>query len=42
MSYVKAPGLTWEVHGKLLGLSVREDGRIPRVEVKFVDTGRNT
>ncbi len=42
MSDVKALGLTEERHQKLLCLSMREDGGIPRVEVKFVDTGRNT
>ncbi len=41
-SDVKAPGLTWEVHLKLLDLSTGEGGGIPSVEVKFVDIGRNT
>ena len=39
---VKAPGSTWEVHPKLLGLSLGGGQRIPGVEVKFVDIGRNT
>ena len=39
---VKAPGLTREVHPKLLCLSVGEGGGIPSVEVKFVDIGKNT
>ncbi len=39
---MKALGLTEEVHPKLLGLSAGEGGRIPSVEVKFVDIGRNT
>jgi hypothetical protein len=38
---VKAPGLTWEVHWKLLFLSTGEEGGIPGVEVKFVEIGRN-
>ena len=42
MSRVKAPGLTWEVHSKLEGLSTEEGLGIPGVEVKFVDIGRNT
>ncbi len=42
MSDVKALGSTEEVHWKLLYLSTREGGRIPSVEVKFVDIGRNT
>ena len=39
---MKAPGLTWEVHWKLFFLSTGEEGRIPGVEVKFVEIGRNT
>ena len=39
---VKALGLTGEEHRKLHYLSTRGDSGIPRVEVKFVDTGRNT
>ncbi len=39
---MKALGLTGEVHPKLLGLSIGEVGGIPSVEVKCVDTGRNT
>ncbi len=42
MSDVKALGLTGEVHWKLFDWSAEEDSRIPRVEVKFVDTRRNT
>ena len=41
-SDVKAPGLTWEVHWILPVLSTGEEGRIPGVEVKFVEIGRNT
>jgi hypothetical protein len=39
---VKAPGLTWELHLRLVGLSFGEVGGIPSVEVKFVDIGKNT
>ena len=39
---MKAPGLTWEVHPKLHGLSIGEVGGILGVEVKFVDIERNT
>ena len=39
---MKSLGLTEEVRGKLHGLSAGEGGRIPGVEVKFVDIGRNT
>ncbi len=39
---VKALGSTEEVHFELLALSAGEGGRIPGVEVKFVDIGRNT
>ena len=39
---MKALGLTWEVHLKLLDLSMGEESGIPSVEVKFVDIGRNT
>ncbi len=42
MSDVKALGSTEEVHPKLLSLSAGEGGRIPGVEVKFVDIRRNT
>ncbi len=42
MSDVKALGLTEEEHRKPPSSSAGEDGGIPRVEVKFVDTGRNT
>ena len=38
---MKAPGLTWEVHWILPDLSLGEEGRIPGVEVKFVEIGRN-
>jgi hypothetical protein len=39
---VKSLGLTEEVHLKLIGWSTGEGCRIPGVEVKFVDIGRNT
>jgi hypothetical protein len=39
---VKAQGSTLEVHPKLFGLSSGGAQRIPGVEVKFVDIGRNT
>ena len=39
---VKSLGSTEEVHSKLIGLRVVEEGRIPSVEVKFVDIRRNT
>ncbi len=39
---MKALGSTEEVHFELLVLSAREGGRIPGVEVKFVDIWRNT
>ena len=39
---VKALGSTQELHSKLAGLSPREGGGIPGVEVKFVDIWRNT
>ena len=39
---VKARGSTPDVHSKLLDLSSRGGRRIPGVEVKFVDIGRNT
>ena len=42
MSDVKALGSTEEVHPKLRGSSMEEGRRIPGVEVKFVDIGRNT
>ena len=41
-SDVKALGSTQELHSKLVGLSPREGGGIPGVEVKFVDIWRNT
>ena len=39
---VKAQGLTLELLSKLLCLRMVEDSGIPSVEVKFVDTWRNT
>ncbi len=39
---MKALGSTEEVHFELPVLSAGEGGRIPGVEVKFVDIGRNT
>ncbi len=39
---VKALGSTQEVHSKLLRLNLGGGQRIPGVEVKFVDIGRNT
>ena len=42
MSGVKALSSTKEVRQKLQDLNSGEDGRILSVEVKFVDTGRNT
>ncbi len=39
---MKAQGSTLEVHPKLHDLSPGEGGRIPGVEVKFVDIRRNT
>ena len=39
---MKSPGLTWEVHPILRGLSIGEVGGILGVEVKFVDIERNT
>ncbi len=39
---MKALGSTEEVHFELSALSAGEGGRIPGVEVKFVDIGRNT
>ncbi len=39
---MKVHGSTVEVHLKLESLSIRGDGGIPGVEVKFVDIGRNT
>jgi hypothetical protein len=41
-SDVKSLGLTEDVHPKLWSLSMEEGRRIPGVEVKFVDIGRNT
>ncbi len=42
MSGVKSLGSTEEVLSKLPNLSMEEGRGIPGVEVKFVDTGRNT
>ncbi len=39
---VKSPGLTWELHLGLCGLSMAEGGGIPRVAVKCVEMWRNT
>ena len=39
---VKAQGLTLELLSKLADLNIGGDGGIPSVEVKFVDTRRNT
>ncbi len=39
---VKAPGLTRELHLRLHDLKFEEVSRIPSVEVKFVDIGKNT
>ncbi len=39
---MKALGSTEEVHLKLANLSIGGGGGIPGVEVKFVDSGRNT
>ncbi len=39
---MKALGSTKEVHAKPSGWSVGGGDGIPGVEVKFVDTGRNT
>ncbi len=39
---MKALGSTQEVHPKLNGLNAGGAQRIPGVEVKFVDIGRNT
>ena len=39
---MKSRGSTSELHLILLVLSMVEVGRIPGVEVKFVDIGRNT
>ena len=39
---VKALGSTQEVHPKLADLNLGGGQRIPGVEVKFVDIGRNT
>jgi len=41
-SDVKSPGLTRELHLKLLGLSAGEESGIPSVAVKCVDIRRNT
>ena len=38
---VKALGSTRELHSKLLYLNSVEVGRIPSVEVKFVEIGKN-
>ena len=39
---MKAPGLTGDVHLKLLDSSTVEGGRIPGVAVKCVEIRRNT
>ena len=39
---VKAQGSTLERHPRLFYLNSVEDGRIPSVEVKFVEIGKNT
>ena len=39
---MKALGSTQEVHSKLSRLNLGGGQRIPGVEVKFVDIGRNT
>ena len=39
---MKALGSTQEVHSKLFRLNLGGGQRIPGVEVKFVDIGRNT
>ena len=39
---MKARGSTPDVHSRLIGLRMGEDGGIPSVEVKFVDIGKNT
>ncbi len=39
---MKALGLTWELHSKLLNWSMEEESGIPGVAVKCVDIGRNT
>ena len=39
---MKARGSTPELHSKPSDLRSREEGRIPGVEVKFVDIRRNT
>ena len=39
---VKALGSTRELHSKLLYSNLVEVGRIPSVEVKFVDIRKNT
>ena len=39
---MKSPGLTRELHLRLQNLKFEEVSRIPRVEVKFVDIGKNT
>ena len=40
-SDVKAPGLTWELHLKLVNLSMVEESGISGVAVKCVDIRRN-
>ena len=42
MSDVKSHGSTVEVHSKLLGWSLGEEGGMLGVEVKFVDIKQNT
>ena len=39
---MKSLGSTKEVHPKLFGWKMVEEGGIPSVEVKFVDIRRNT
>ena len=39
---MKPPGLTWELHLKLVGLSAGEESGIPSVAVKCVDIRKNT
>ena len=41
-SWVKSPGLTWELHSKLAYWSTEEASRIHGVAVKCVDIMRNT
>ena len=39
---MKIPSLTWNVHSKLVNLSVGEESGIPSVAVKCVDIRKNT